>query len=86
MIITNSDDEIGLSLGNIGKDLECSIVIEQRQREYSIFACIIIADASDVRFREDQGCAGWRVFIDSRNIAEGKEKRNLNAMMQSIEV
>lgn len=28
VIITNSDDEIGLSLRNIRKDFECSIVVE----------------------------------------------------------
>lgn len=79
IIITNSNNEISFALRNVGKYLEGSIVVEQRQREYSIFASIIITDARDVRLRENQcGASRWILF-DSRYITvESKGKSSIN--------
>lgn len=68
MIIANSNDEIGFSFRNIWKDLKRSVVVEQRQREDSIFACIIVAHARNVGLWENQCGASRRVLIDSRYI------------------
>lgn len=75
MIITNLNNKVGLSLGNVGRNFECAIIVEQGQREDAILACIVVTDTSDVRLSEDKCRASWRIFVDSRHVTVSVEMK-----------
>lgn len=68
-IVADLDDELGMSLGDRGRDLEGSIVIDQGEWEHAVLARVVVIHLWDVGISEGQSGTLRSILIQVCDVA-----------------